>query len=104
MRYIEVLFIRNETESTEEVFLRRGKRVLRETTEHFNCRMTRPHQSLFECRYVYREDSRLDEYLATLHKIPWDYPCSTEGLAEAFQEMFLVATGFYLPGSLAEFD
>ena len=104
MRYIEVLFIRNETESTEEVFLRRGKQVLRETTAHFNCRMTRPHQSLFECRYVYREDSRLEGYLATLRKLPRDYPCCTNGADEAFQEMFLVGTGFYMPDALAEFD
>lgn len=104
MRYIEVLLIRNETESIEEVYLRRGKRVLRETTAKFNCRMTRPHQSLFECRYVYRADSRLTGYLAELRKMPRDYAATSDKFAEAFTEMFLVGTGFYMPESLTPFD
>lgn len=104
MRHIEVLFIRNESEAVEDVFLRRGSQVLRESIAHFNCRMTRPHMSLYEIRYVYREDSRLTEYLATLRRMARDYGFVSNMMSEAFQEMFLVGTGFYMPDALADFD
>lgn len=105
MKHIEVLFINGEDEHVEDVYLRNEDGVvLHEKPAHFNCRMTRPHESLFEIRHVSRLDSRIDEYLWYLRMIPYQHTNSTQVYSDSFGEIFLMATGFYMPDELTVFD
>lgn len=105
MKHIEVLLVRGEDEDhVEDVFLRRGDTVLHESAANFNCRLTRPHESLFEMRSISRLDSRIEDQLWYLKTMPLNNTRQFKPYVDAFTELFLCATGFYLPEELVPFD
>lgn len=104
MKHIEVLFVLGEDEHVEDVFLKRDDTVLHESAANFNCRMTRPHESLFEIRHVSRLDSRIEQDLWYLKSMPLNNTRQFHTYVDAFTELFLCGTGFYLPEALVPFD
>ncbi len=106
MKYMEVLFVRGEAENVVDVFLhKKGENtILRETSAQFNCRMTRPHQYLYEIRTVDEMDSRLEESLWYLRMLAIGKVRELPESVATFTEVFLVGTGFYMPDTLPDYD
>lgn len=101
--HIEVLTVLAENEDTIDVFIHNPvtHMVLRETSSSFAHRCCLPHTQLFEVRSCYQADSRIHDHLWYLQTIPYNNKRrSTETFREyeiAFQEIWLIATGYYNP-------
>lgn len=102
--HIEVLFVHNDNERIIEVFLHKEDTILHDSIGDFICRSLRPHEYLFEIRSINLSDDRAKDYLWYLMTIPRKNVCKFKSYVDAFNEIFLIANGYYQSTPLIPFD